>query len=115
MNRIAGRCKAVVLLAVILLGGLGFFVGEYFVKSKNWVMHEGSPHIYSGTNLGCGTVTDRDGYLLLDLNGDRTYAANETLRKATLHWLGDRTGYISAPAVAAYAEALAGTESHGGL
>ena len=115
MNRIAGRCKAVVLLVVVLLGGLCFFVGEYFVKSKNWVMHEGSPHIYSGTNLGCGTVIDRDGYLLLDLNGDRTYAANETLRKATLHWLGDRSGYISAPAVAAYAEALAGYNAITGL
>lgn len=115
MNRIAGRCRAVVLLVVVLLGGLCFFVGEYFVKSKDWVMHEGSPHIYSGTNIGCGTVTDREGYLLLDLSENRTYATTLELRKATLHWLGDRSGYISAPAVAAYAEKMAGYDAITGL
>lgn len=115
MNRIAGRCAAVVLLVVLLLGGLGFFVAEYFAKAQEWVMQEGSPHIYSGTNLGCGTVTDREGYLLLDLNDNRTYAATQELREATLHWLGDRNGYISAPAVAKYAEAMAGYDSITGL
>ena len=115
MNRIAGRCTAVVLLVVLLLSGVGFFVVEYFLKSQDWVMHEGSPHIYSGTNIGCGTVTDREGYLLLDLNENRTYAATQALREATLHWLGDRSGYISAPAVAKYAELMAGYDPITGL
>lgn len=115
MNRIAGRCKAVVLLIVVLLGGLGFFTAEYFLNSGSWVLHPGSPHIYSGTNIGCGTVTDREGYLLLDLDGNRTYAATESLRKATLHWLGDRNGSISAPAVAAYAQQMAGYNAITGL
>lgn len=108
MNRISGRTFVIWVLIVVLLGGVGFFLVDYFMHAGEWVISQGSPHIYNGTNIGCGIVTDRDGVLLLDLNENRTYAATQELRKATLHWLGDHYGYISAPAVAYYAEAMAG-------
>lgn len=115
MNRIARRSAAMLLFIVLLLGGVGFFVAEYFMKSGDWVMTEGSPHIYNGPNIGYGIVTDRDGVLLLDTEDTRTYAASQELREATLHWLGDRYGYISAPAVASYAEEMAGFDPVSGL
>lgn len=108
MNRIASRSVAILLLIAVLIGGLGFFLVEYFLNAGNWVMHPGSPHVYSGPNIGTGIVTDRNGILLLDMNGNRTYAVTQELRKSTLHWLGDRYGYISAPALPTYAEEMAG-------
>ena len=56
------------------------------------------PCIYNA-NIGCGTVTDRSGNVLLDITEERTYSSDAATRQSTLHWLGDRKGYISASAV----------------
>lgn len=115
MNRIAGRAGIALLLVLALLAGLVFFIFEYVVEAGDWVIFSGSPHVYNGGNIGCGAVTDREGTLLLDLNGQRTYAQEEQLRRATLHWLGDRNGYISAPALSTYASELAGFDLLNGI
>lgn len=115
MNRIARRSITILILAGVLLGGVGFFLVEYFIHADDWVMHAGSPHVYSGPNIGCGVVTDRNGILLLDMNGSRTYAVTRELRQSTLHWLGDRYGYISAPALPHYSEELAGYNTITGM
>ena len=115
MNRIARRSVAILILVAVLVGGLGLFIGKYLANGSDWVMHEGSPHIYSGENLGTGVVVDRDGLLLLDLNNNRTYSVSRELRMSTLHWLGDRYGYVSAPALSTYAKELAGYNSLTGL
>lgn len=115
MNRIAGRAGITLLLVLILLAGLTFFIIEYAIDANQWVIFTGSPHVYNGSNIGCGAVTDRDGVLLLDMNGGRTYASAEEIRKATVHWLGDRSGSISAPALAAYSAELAGFDLLNGI
>ena len=115
MNRIIGRARMLVVLVLILAGGLLFFVGEYFVKSGDWIMFPGSPHVYNAGNIGCGTVVDRDGTLLLDLTGSRVYSDLAPLRQATVHWLGDRQGNISAPSLSHYAMELSGFDPIGGI
>ena len=115
MNRIAKRSVAILILVAILVGGLALFLGSYLANAHKWVMHEGSPHVYSGENLGTGMVVDRDGLLLLDLNQNRSYSVSKELRMSTLHWLGDRYGYVNAPALATYAKELAGYNSLTGL
>ena len=115
MNRVTKRTWLVALFILVLLVGMLFFLGEYTVKAGDWIVFQGSPHIYNGTNIGFGTITDRSGELLLDLNGGRTYSENSTTRKSTLHWLGDRTGYISAVAVASHAAEMAGFDLVGGI
>jgi len=115
MNRVASRAAIAVLLALLLVAGLGFFVAEYVMNAADWVMFSGSPHIYSGGNIGCGTVVDAAGTVLLDMNGGRTYASSESLRKATVHWLGDRSGSINAPALPSYAAELAGYDLVNGV
>ena len=115
MNRVASRAAIAVLLALLLVAGMGFFVAEYVTNAKDWVMFPGSPHVYSGGNIGCGTVIDRDGYVLLEMEDGRTYSTSESLRKATVHWLGDRNGSISAPALPTYAAALAGYDLLNGV
>ena len=115
MNRISGRAGIVLLLVLFLLAGFSFFVAEYMINANDWVLFSGSPHVYHGGNIGCGEATDRNGILLLDMNGDRTYTPDLDLRKATVHWIGDRNGSISAPALPHYAASLAGYDLVNGV
>lgn len=109
------RARVLLVLVLILSLGVTFFLGEYFANSGKWVLSAGSPHIYNAENIGCGQIADREGNLLLDLTGSRTYASLENLRKSTLHWLGDRQGNISAPALSYYAKEIAGFDPVSGV
>ena len=115
MNRVASRSAIAVLLVLLLVTGLGFFVAEYVTEAGDWVMFSGSPHVYSGGNIGCGMVIDSEDNILLNMNDGRTYTASEALRKSTIHWLGDRYGSISAPALPSHAAALAGYDLVNGV
>ena len=81
MNRVIGRAKVLLVLILVLSLGMTFFLGEYILKARTWVLSSGSPHIYYAGNIGCGVVYDRDGNMLLDLTGSRTYASDETIRR----------------------------------
>ncbi len=115
MKRVANRSTIALMLAVILLGGMCLFWVEFVNKSADWAVFTGNPHVYNGINIGCGTITDRSGTVLLEAGDNRTYAEDSAVRKATMHWLGDRKGYISAPAVAHYAGDMAGFDLLNGL
>ena len=115
MNRISIRVWSLLLFVAVLLGGFGFFLTEYFTKGSEWVVVSGSPHVYNGENIGCGVVIDRDNTLLLDLNNGRTYSNLEDIRCATVHWVGDRFGSISAPALSHYAKEMAGFDYFNGI
>ncbi len=115
MNRVAHRTTIALLLALILIGGMAIFVVQFVKDGSDWVVFEGNPHIYNGTNIGCGVVTDRDGALLLSALDGWEYSADVSIRESTVHWLGDRYGYISAPTVAHYAEDMAGYSLANGL
>ena len=115
MNRIANRVWALFLFVAVLLGGFGFFLTEYFTKGSEWVVVSGSPHVYNGENIGCGVVVDRESTLLVDLNDGRAYSNVEDLRRATVHWIGDRYGSISAPALSHYAKEMAGFDYFNGI
>ena len=115
MNRVASRSTIALILAVILLAGMCLFVVEYLLNAGQWAMFQGNPHVYTGVNIGCGIITDRSGEILLNATDERTYAADAAVRKSTIHWLGDRYGYISAPAVAQYASNMAGYDLLNGL
>lgn len=117
MNRIAGRAWALLLIVSILLGGLGFFLYEYYTLSENWVLHSGNPHVYQGAEqlLATGTVVDREGNFLLDLANQRSYSTDAAVRMSTLHWLGDRAGYIHAPALTHYTRQMLGYDAVNGI
>ena len=115
MNRVMSRSRVLMVLVLILALGLSFFLGEYALNSGKWVHSAGSPHIYNADNIGCGQIADRDGNLLLDLTGTRTYSNSALLRMSTLHWIGDRQGNISAPALSHYAKQIAGFDPFSGL
>ncbi len=115
MNRIAGRTLITLILALLLVAGLAFFVGEFVFEARQWVTFQGSPHVYTSGNIGTGTVVDREGIVLLDTSEGRTYAGTAETRKTTLHWLGDRDGMIEAPALPHYASHMVGYNTVTGI
>ena len=115
MNRVTKRTWLMSLFILILLGGMFFFLWEYANKAEQWVSFTGSPHIYNNGNIGCGTITDRYGNVLLDIDEKRVYSENETTRKSTLHWLGDRKGFIDASVVSGYAAKMTGFDLVSGV
>lgn len=115
MHRVIKRTWIMGLFILVLAGGLLFFLGDYTANAREWVTFSGSPHLYNGANIGNGAIVDRSGQLLLDMNGERTYSPDEATRKSTLHWLGDRYGYISAGAVSHYASDMVGYDPVSGV
>ena len=115
MNRIASRAWVTWFLIAVLLGGTGLFVYEYLIHGENWVLSPGSPHIYDDHGKVTGTIVDRNGVLLLDQRDGGTYAQQEQLRKAILHWVGDRKGNIQAGAMSHYSKLLSGYDPINGV
>jgi peptidoglycan glycosyltransferase len=98
-------------LAGLLLLGLTFFAGEFLIKGGSWASSAFNRHLYNSDGvLTSGTVLDRDGDILstVDENGNRTYYQNETVRKATLHAVGDLQGNIGTGVLNAFADKLTG-------
>ena len=115
MKKISKRAWMAMALAMALLAGLLIFVGSYFVNAKTWVTFPGSPHVYTGVNPDCGRIYDRSGMLLLNTDDGRVYSTEETIRRSTMHLLGDRDGYISAPLLKTYASKMFGFDVVNGL
>ena len=115
MNRVTKRTWLMAVFILVLVGGMVFFLGDYWMNAHQWVTAPGSPHLHSGANLGVGMVTDRSGTILLDMNDGRSYSDSASTRKSTLHWVGDREGKISAAAVSHYAGAMVGYDRINGV
>ncbi len=111
MKRVAERSTIALMLVVVLLGGMLLFAVEFVGNAETWVSFSGSPHVKNGL----GAVTDRDGTVLLDNTNGKTYAEDADVRKAMLHWLGDRDGFILAPAATYHAGDMLGFDLVNGL
>jgi len=114
MNRIASRAMIVLALVVALLAGTVFFVAEYAFESSDWVMTPGSPHVYRDDRVGKGVVTDRDNVLLLDTTDGKSFNSDARIRKAFLHWVGDREGNVQAGVLSQYGKELVGYDALSG-
>lgn len=101
MSQTGKRAKALYLLVVLLIGGYGAFFGEYLLYGAKWVAAEGNPH---GRR---GIVVDARGVLLRSFADDR-YADSSDLRRAVVHWVGDRAGNIHTPVLDHYKSRLLG-------
>ncbi len=116
MNRVTRRSGIMLLFILLLAVGMGFFLTEYTLHSGEWIVSTGNPHVYNASdNIGCGFVTDREGFLLLDTRTGRQYSVDADIRQATVHWVGDRKGNISAPAISHYAKEMAGFDRVNGI
>ncbi len=117
MKRISRRGLAIWFLILVLLGGTALFVGEFFAKGQQWALHKGNPHVYETGNAtpAKGWVVDREGNFLLSFGTERVYSDNGPLRQGTVHWLGDRKGYIYAPMLGTYTDKMTGFDNLNGI
>lgn len=111
MKKIEKRTFVCLALTLLLLLGLGLFVLRFFLKGGDWASFAANRHLYnSNGSLAVGRVLDRDGDVLswVDESGNRQYYENATVRKATLHAVGDLSGSIGTSALVAFADQLSG-------
>lgn len=110
MKKLERRAVVCIALAMILALGTGIFVFRYFVSGGKWASSAFNRHLYNTSGvLISGRILDRDGDILTETaEGQRTYYPNETVRKATLHAVGDLQGRIGTGALNAFAHQLTG-------
>ena len=110
MKKIEQRALVCRILALLLAAGLGLFLVRYVRSAGSWASSAFNRHLYnSAGQLAAGTVLDRDGDALSWVeDGKRVYYDGETVRKATLHAVGDLQGSIGTGALNAFADKLTG-------
>lgn len=106
MNRVATRAFILLVLVIGLFAGTAFFVVEYSMKADQWVMTAGTPQVEEDDGISLGCVTDRNGRILLQMGADRVYDVDPLVRRASVHWLGDRSGNIGSGVVSHYTKEL---------
>lgn len=111
MRKIERRAIVCAVLAMILAAGMVLFVGKYLLRGGSWASAAFNRHLYNSAGvLSTGQVADRDGDILSYMkdDGTRTYYDSETVRRATLHAVGDLQGRIGTGALNAFAHKLTG-------
>ena len=111
MKKIEKRAVLCLLLAAALLLGSGVFVFRFFLNGGRWVSFAANRHLYNSQGqLSVGRVLDRDGDALswVDEDGSRRWYDGATVRRATLHAVGDAQGRIGTGALVAFADRLSG-------
>lgn len=105
MRKIERRAMICLILAFGLFIGICTFGYRFVRYGGEWASFPANKHLYTST----GTITDRDGDVLSS-SGDsgRTYYPDETVRKATLHAVGDEQGNIGTGAIHAFSDKLSG-------
>ena len=110
MKKIERRAFVCLALAIRISIGLAVFLVRYFLDGGDWASSAFNRHLYNSSGeLSSGTVLDRDGDVLSQVvDGRRTYYDGATVRKATLHAVGDLQGNIGTGALNAFADKLTG-------
>lgn len=110
MRKIERRATLCLLLALALLAGLALYCYRFATQGGEWVTFTANRHVYTQTGeLVTGRILDRDGDILADIeDGKRVFYDDATVRRATLHAVGDREGNIGAGALTAFSDRITG-------
>lgn len=104
------RTWMLLLLSLVIVFGLVIFAGNYIKNASTWVQHPTNKHLYSnGRLLAAGTIYDRKGEVLFEKVDDSLkYHEDKTIRKATMHVIGDLNGNVISSVQVAFGEKLSG-------
>ena len=110
MRKIEKRAVLCLIIALALIAGLGLFCCRFVTNASDWAAYPYNRHMYSNSGqLLSGTILDRDGDVLTEVkDGERVYYPDATVRRATVHAVGDGSGYIGTGALTAFADRLSG-------
>ena len=104
MKQVHRRTLLLLLLIGLLTSGTVLFCLRYVSQGDDWAAFSANDHAYTDGRLSAGQVLDRNGTLLYDAETDE-YAVERTLRRATLHLVGDSGNNIATSVKAALPEA----------
>lgn len=111
------RTRVLYVLIAMVCAGIVLFVASLAVSGADWASNRANKHIYSnGQTVNAGTIFDRNGVVLaVSSDGKRLFSKNSTIRRATLHIVGDTSGYISTGTHSLYRDKLSGYSFVGGI
>ena len=107
MNRVVKRTWLMGLFILVLVLGMVFFLGDYWMNAPQWIGAPSSGYMHNDA-IGFGSVTDRAGVTILEVGQNKAYSPDPTTRLSTLHWLGDRQGNIVSRPISEYAADMSG-------
>ena len=98
------------ILCAFFVVGIVFLSVNLAVNSDDWVMKRYNKHVYNnGELVGAGTIYDTNGAVLAKtVDGDRKYAEDKSVRRATLHTVGDPKNFIRTSVQSVYDSTLTG-------
>lgn len=117
MNRISKRTYFLYIFALLFVVGLTILFLTIEINAGTWVVKDYNKHLYSnGEILAAGTITDRTGKVLAETkDGERLFNDDASVRKATLHVVGDTAGWISTGIHSSMKADLTGYNMIGGI
>ena len=109
MNTISSRAKILYALAALFLAGALLVALTFLLHGDEYAMNTRNRHLYRGNVLiSGGRVLDRNDKVLTAVeDGERVYYGSGTIRRATLHVLGE-SGYIAGGVLEKYSAELVG-------
>ncbi len=109
MRKQEKRAVVCLLLAFILFAGVALFGSRFIRDGGKWASFYGNSQIYTDGRINRGTVSDRNGEVLLECTRDGfIYNDDYETRRATVHAVGDPDGNISSGAINVFKSQLIG-------
>ncbi|MGC2871937.1 penicillin-binding transpeptidase domain-containing protein [Ihubacter sp. mB4P-1] len=109
MKKLEKRAIICLTMAAVLFLGICVFTYRFVTKGSDWATFYVNQHIYSEGRLSIGTIYDVNGKLLArNKNGKVRYNKDESIRRATVHAVGDMDGNIATAARSAFKSRLVG-------
>ena len=103
MKKVTGRALAVLLLAAILIGGMGVYLYRLIRDGGDWAAFYANDSVYAQGVLNRGAVLDRNGDMLASAGeGSFLYADDASVRRGCLHVVGDLAGNIGTSILSNY-------------
>ena len=109
MKKIEKRAIMCLLLAFVLLTGVGIFSYRYVAHGDDWASYEGNRDVYNEGDLSKGKLYDTNGTLLMQNTTDgMIFNDDASVRTALMHITGDKDNNISTGANRAFTDELIG-------
>ncbi len=110
MKTTSKRAAVIYALVIFFVLGLAFYCGSLVKNANAWAMQPINEHLFVGGELkNAGTIYDANGTPLVETrDGERVYNSDRTIRRATLHLLGDTAGIIASGLQTTYKDELVG-------
>ena len=109
MKKMEGRAIICILLALLLVFGMGVFSYRLVRDGSDWASFYANSHVYNEGHLAVGSIYDRNGMILLENSETGQYYNDDWgVRYGTLHVVGDPGQNISTAATYAFRGELIG-------